>query len=180
MKRDITIKPFRTASGKIDFHMFEGNSTHPTDTLVFDKTKDGMKKSDVYDIDFTLENAADTNLAFLNDPNNKNECMWVAKGSKTAPPACPPGQMTHGEFNVTAVSDLSLTVENQDLNECKYKFVLCFVDKDDGNKVVRYDPIYDNKNGGLQSGVTSLNAGTVLLLGVAAIAVVALIYLSTQ
>lgn len=180
MKRDVTIKPFRTPNGKIDFQMFEGKSKQPTDTLAFDKTKDGMKKSDVYDVYFTIENAPDTNLIFLDDPANKDECMWVAKGSKQQPPACPSNRMSDPEFTITSISDLSLTVENKDLVECKYKFVLSFVDKDEGNKVVRFDPIYDNKNGGLQSGVTSLNAGAVILLGVAAVAVAGLIYLTSQ
>lgn len=180
MNRNVTIKPFRTATGKIDFKMFEGNSTQPTDTLEFDKNKNGMKKSEFYDIHFKLDNASDTNLIFLDDPNNKDECMWVAKGSKHAPPACPPGQMTHGEFTIKSISDLKLVVENKDLDECKYKFVLCFVDKDDGNRIVRYDPIYDNKNGGSQAGIASMSTGPVILIGVAAIAVVGLIYLSTQ
>lgn len=180
MKRDVTIKPYRTANGQIDFQMFEGNSKTPTDTLEFDKTKDKMKKSDVYDIHFSLENSADTNLVFLDDPNNRDECMWVAKGSKQQPPACPSSRVSHPEFAIKTVSDLALTVENKDNEECKYKFVLSFVDKDDGNKVVRFDPIYDNKNGGLQTTVSSMSGGPIILLGVATIAVIGLIYLSAR
>lgn len=179
MKREVTIKPYRTTTGDIDFRMYVGNSKTPTDTLEFDKGKDKIPKSQFYKVHFTLENAPDTNLVFLQDSKNKQECMWVAEGNKFQPPACPTGNSTHSEILVDDVQDYELIVENQDLTVCKYKFVLCFEDIDRNRKVVRYDPIYDNKNGGVQSSSMSLSTGPVIL-AVAAIAIVGLAYLALR
>lgn len=179
MKRAVTIKPYRTNTGDIDFRMYVGNSKTPTDTLVFNKNDDKIHKSEFYQVHFTLENAPDTNLVFLQDAKNKQECMWVAAGNKSQPPVCPNGRSTHSEIMVEEVEDYELIVENQDMIECKYKFVLCFEDLDRNRKVVRYDPIYDNKNGGTTRTSASLSAGPIVI-AVGAIALVGLLYLAMR
>lgn len=176
MKREVTIKPYRTSNGTIDFRMYDGSSKVATDTLSFDKNKNKMPKSESYMIHFALENAPDTNLVFLQDSKNKQECMWVAEGSKLQAPHCPKGSASHPEIQVDSVADLELVVENRDLTECKYKFVLNFQDLDNNRKVVRYDPIYENKNGGVPSSSMGLSTGPAAIV-VGAIAVVGLCFL---
>ncbi len=148
--RPVTIKSSKDASGKIEFEMAEGGNK--TDTLTFDKTKDKMKQSDNYDIQFKLVNTNGLKLEFLQD---SQEVMWVAKGNDVAPPACPQSQASDPEFTVTGVTADSLYVTNTDLNSCKYKFALNFIDTGNGNKAEQFDPIYDNKNGGTRNAVSS-------------------------
>ena len=143
--RAATINSYKDTHGKIYFEMVENGSK--TNTLSFDKNKDKMKKSENYDLKFTLENHNDLKLEFLQD---KVQVMWVAKGTKTAPPACPPSHVSDPEFTVTSVTASTLDVTNTDLDECQYKFVLNFIDTGNNNKAEQFDPIYDNKNGGYQ------------------------------
>ena len=121
--RPVTIKSFKDTHGKIDFEMLEGSQK--TDTLVFNKTKDNMKKDESYDIQFTLVNTDGLQLEFKQDTQ---DVMWVAKGDKTAPPGCPKNKISDPEFTVTGVTATTLDVTNTDKDECKFKFVLNFID----------------------------------------------------
>lgn len=141
--RPVTIKSFKDTHGKIDFEMLDGSLK--TDTLVFNKTKDNMKKDESYDIQFTLVNTDGLQLQFKQDAQ---DVMWVAKGDKTAPPGCPKNKISDPEFTVTGVSATTLDVTNTDKDECKFKFVLNFIDTANHNKEEQFDPIYDNQNGG--------------------------------
>ena len=78
--RAVTVTSSKDTSGKISFEMVEDGKK--TDTLVFDKTKDNMKKSEHYDIQFTLVNTDGLKLEFLQDTKH---VMWVAKGDKSSP-----------------------------------------------------------------------------------------------
>jgi hypothetical protein len=160
--RPITIRSFKDSHGKIDFEMIEGNQK--TDTLVFNKTNDNMKKDDSYDITFTLVNTDGLQLEFLQDTN---EVMWVAKGNKSSPPGCPQNHVTDPEFTVTGVTADTLDVTNTDKDVCKFKFVLNFIDTGNHNKAEQYDPIYDNQNGGSRRSFISSSA---IVGGVAAVA----------
>ncbi len=159
--RPVTIESFKDSHGKIDFKMLEG--TKKTDTLVFNKTTDNMKKDESYDIQFTLVNTNGLQLQFLQD---KQDVMWVAKGSKASPPGCPKNRVSDAEFTVTTVTATQLDVTNTDKDECKFKFVLNFIDTANNNKAVQFDPIYDNQNGGFQR-ATPLSS-SVIIGGVAA------------
>lgn len=165
--RPVTIESFKTAQGKIDFKMLEG--TKETDTLVFNKTKDKMKKDESYDIKFTLVNTDGLQLQFKQD---LQEVMWVAKGNKTSPPGCPNNRVSDPEFTVTAVTATTLDVTNTDKDECKFKFVLNFIDTASNNKAVQFDPIYDNQNGGFQRSPTVSTSAIVGGLAVAGAVVV--------
>ena len=143
--RPVTINSYKDSHGKITFDMVEDGSK--TDTLVFNKTKDNMKKSESYDVQYSLVNHDGLLLEFLQD---KDHVMWVAKGNKTSAPSCPKSHVTDPEFTVTGVSATVLNVNNTDHDECKYKFVLNFIDTGNHNKAEQFDPIYDNKNGGFQ------------------------------
>ena len=160
--RPVTIKSFKDSHGKIDFEMLEG--TQKTDTLVFNKTKDNMKKNESYDIQFTLVNTDGLQLQFKQD---MQDVMWVAKGSKTSPPGCPNNKVSDPEFTVTGVTATTLDVTNTDKDECKFKFVLNFIDTGNHNKAEQFDPIYDNQNGGFSRAFAISN--TVIIGGVAAV-----------
>lgn len=133
-------------TGGGDFEMVEnGNQTQ---TLVFDKTHDRidgkkMKKDQSYKIEFTLDENGP--YKFVDD---EDDVMWVAKGDEKAPPACPTSSCGDPEFEVLSVSDYELKIRNKDSDKCMFKFVINMVDAN-GN-TVRYDPIYDNRNGGLR------------------------------
>lgn len=150
----VTIKSFKNTQGKIDFEMLEG--TKKTDTLVFNKNNDNMHKDDSYEIQFTLVNTDGLQLQFKQD---KLDVMWVAKGTKTSPPGCPNNKVSDPEFTVTAVTASTLDVTNTDKDECKFKFVLNFIDTANHNKAVQFDPIYDNQNGGRRSVSSSVVIG---------------------
>ena len=165
--RPVTINSYKDSHGKITFDMVEDGSK--TDTLVFNKTKDNMKKSESYDVQYSLVNHDGLLLEFLQD---KDHVMWVAKGNKTSAPSCPKSHVTDPEFTVTGVSATVLDVNNTDHDECKYKFVLNFIDTGNQNKAEQFDPIYDNKNGGFQQMAIS---NTVIIGGL--VAAGALLYL---
>lgn len=165
----VTIKSFKNAQGKIDFEMLEG--TKKTDTLVFNKNNDNMKKDESYDIQFTLVNTDGLQLQFKQD---KQEVMWVAKGNKSSPPGCPNNRVSDPEFTVTAVTATTLDVTNTDMNKCKFKFVLNFIDTGNGNKAEQFDPIYDNQNGGRSATISS----SVIIGGLAAAGTVVVIVIA--
>lgn len=157
--RPVTINSYKDSNGKISFDMVEAGNK--TDTLVFNKTKDKMKKHESYDVQFTLVNNDGLELEFLQDTQH---VMWVAKGNKSSPPACPQSHVTDPEFTVTGVVKTALEVTNTDMNECKFKFVLNFIDTGNGNKAEQFDPIYDNQNGG-----RTLISANVIVGGLAAV-----------
>ena len=169
--RPITINSFKDPNGKISFDMVDdGNKT---DTLTFNKTKDGMKKSENYDVEFTLVNNDGLKLEFLQDPIH---VMWVAKGNKSSAPSCPKSHVTDPEFTVTGVTANVLDVTNTDLDECKFKFVLNFIDTGNHNKAEQFDPIYDNQNGGFHRATMSSSViiGTVAAIGLALVVFIAI------
>lgn len=141
--RAVTIEAYKDSSGKIAFEMLEKGKKGQT--LTFNKTKDNMKKGDNYDLQFKLVNKDGLKLEFLQD---MQDVMWVAKGTASAPPACPQSQSGDPEFTVTAVCADTLDVTNTDMDVCKFKFALNFIDTANSNHAERFDPIYDNQNGG--------------------------------
>jgi len=169
--RPVTINSRKDLNGTISFDMVEdGNKT---DTLVFNKTKDKMKKNENYDVQFTLVNTDGLQLEFLQDTQH---VMWVAKGNKSSPPGCPQSHVTDPEFTVTGVTANVLDVTNTDQDECKFKFVLNFIDTGNHNKAEQFDPIYDNQNGGFHSTAMSSSViiGTVAAIGLALVVFIAI------
>lgn len=162
MRRDVTITADKNSSGQFEFEMSDGGPD--TEILVFNKDKDGIPKSEFYDVVFTLKNKPGTKLAFVTD---KDKVMHVAKGSGKHLPKCNKaisGPSPNGQLEVTSVTAEELRVINKDEDECFYKFVLNFVDLNNGNAPVAFDPIWGNQNGGggtfqLASGSTSTFIG---------------------
>jgi hypothetical protein len=170
--RPVTINSYKDSHGKISFDMVEDGKK--TDTLVFDKTKDNMKKSENYDIQYTLVNNDGLLLEFKQD---MLDVMWVAKGNKSSPPGCPKNHVGDPEFTVTNVTATTLDVTNTDQDECKFKFVLNFIDTGNHNKAEQFDPIYENQNGGFSRNVTLSNSviiGGLAVVGALLVLVVAM------
>ena len=147
MNRDVVIKA-RQAGNEIEFDMIEGNLD--TEILVFNKTKDNMKKTDQYDIQFRLVNEGGANLSFVQPPG---DVIYISKGSDTHLPRCPRNANGNPNtpFTVTSVTPTTLTVHNPDDDICFYKFALRFTDANDNNAIKTFDPIFGNQNGGLTS-----------------------------
>lgn len=145
MNRNVRITVKKNSQGEFEFEMKEGGGPD-TEILVFNKTKDGIPKSEFYDVVFTLVNQG-TNLAFVTDPGS---VMFLSKGSDKHLPKCPKSQSptSDGQFSVISVTDSVLTVQNKDDYDCFYKFALNFVDRDNNNAPVAFDPIWGNQNGG--------------------------------
>jgi hypothetical protein len=143
-QRKVTVTAKRNGS-KIDFEMEEKG--HYTELLLFNKNDDGIKKTDTYDIIFDLKPDPGVNVEFVQD---KGDVMYVSKGSNSHVPKCPKNANGNPQtpFAVTSVSATQLTVNNPDNDVCFYKFALRFIDKDNGNAIVTFDPIYGNQNGG--------------------------------
>lgn len=135
----------RKNNGVFEFDMNEGNGPD-TEILVFNKTKDGIPKSEYYDVEFTLQNT-NTNLAFVTD---RARVMNLSKGSDKHLPKCPRTQSPggDGQFSVTNVTATTLNVENKDDHDCFYRFAINFEDRDNSNAPVQFDPIWGNQNGG--------------------------------
>lgn len=159
MNRTVKIYASRNANGEIEFEMKEGGGGGPdTEILVFNKNKDGIPKSEYYEVEFELRNQNSTpqnpgtNLEFVTPPNPV-PVMFLSKGSDKHLPKCPKGPSANndGQITVAGVTPTTLTVQNKDDFDCFYKFVLNFVDKDNGNQIVAFDPIWGNQNGGRTS-----------------------------
>lgn len=103
-----------------------------------------MKETDDFKIYFSLDENGDFKFVDIED-----DVMWINKGSQNNVPPCPTVQ-THQkpEFKVDGVDDYVLEVTNKDTSKCYYKFVINLVDKNTG-QTVPYDPIWDNRNGGV-------------------------------
>lgn len=131
-------------NGKIEFHMKEKNQY--TEILVFNKTKDGLNKNDHYLVNFKLDDQTQPKAGLKFDQSNP---IYISKGSDKHLPKCPMNGSVGGpnEFRVIGTpTNTELTIENDDMNDCFYKFVLNFQDSS-GNRHV-FDPIFGNQNGG--------------------------------
>lgn len=141
--RRITIKPRRdpTDYSGFKFDMLENGQPVPNDTLQVSKTK-AHKQTDYHTFIFTVENADDTDLKFIDNPF---DVMWVTPGNN-----CPKHRTHDMDFNIGAIDSEHLTVHNANSRQCSLKFVLNFVGtKADGSRgIIAYDPIWTNNNGG--------------------------------
>ena len=160
----ITVKPKMGNPGEYEFSMDEGNGK--TNQLTFDKTKDGMKKDEDYEIKFKLKNEDGADLKFSRD---LNKVLW-AEPTTVADPPCPTSQQMQGIFYVKSASDIKddeLTVTNTDPAVQRFSFGFNFlpageVDGPTANYKL-YDPIGDNLDGGL---TTKPPGGTSAMLAV--------------
>jgi len=150
----------------------KGGVIGPKDRIVFDKTDDGIKKVDHYDLIFELDNPNKTRLRFV---ENLDDVLWVHSDLDNCPSsACSlPGVIWADE-----VTDYrrTLKVTNMDMIKQEFRFRINLVDKDIENPTpadyVMLDPIGDNQDRGSLGTRDSLSViatvGVGLLAGLAA------------
>ena len=141
-KVTVVAKP-GTGVDPIDFSM--DSTLKKEERLLFNKTKDNMKTSDYYLIEFGLDDRTGLGLQF--DPNPM-DAFWVAMGDDTTPPPCPHAASYSPQ--IYAICDdpngRSLTIRNDDDTIQYFAFSLGFIDQ--RAHPYRYDPIGQNQNGG--------------------------------
>ncbi len=171
---EITVEPKLGNPGEYEFSMDDGNGK--TDKLTFDKTKDGMKKDEDYEIRFKLKNKDGADLKFSKD---LSKVLW-AEPTTVADPPCPTSQQMQGIFYVKSQSDIKddeLTVTNTDPTVQRFIFAFNFlpsneVDGPTANYKL-YDPIGDNLNGGKSTKPPSGGTSSFLTVGGAALGALA-------
>lgn len=167
---DIFVEPNSSAPSGYQFSMEDGGVG--TNTLVFDKNTENMRKSEDFKIEFKLHNRKGADLCFS---KVKEKVMWaMATDGPTG--ECPPEGSSFPGFYVDPTSfmrDDVLTVINTDKTQQYFSFCLNFVPRgtkeDSDTKYILYDPIGDNRNGG--TGFSA--AATTAVVAVAVVAAVA-------
>ena len=139
--------------------------------LVFNNERIG----DEFLITFDLDDKTGLNLVC---PDNLDDAMWVSAGVEKGDPQCPKLTACHNEvFQAVGVSPngnpTKLTVRNKNNKVENIAFSLRYLPKnkdqnDPGNFVI-FDPISQNKNGGVPFQDSSVNY-LALLLGAGAVA----------
>jgi hypothetical protein len=148
MKIDIYAKPDTTKPSGYDVWMEE--NSRKTDRLVFDKTKDNMKKTENYDVRFKLHNKDNANLRFAT-PTDK--ALWAKPVEDLSEPCPDQACFMNGVFYLDSVDRDELSVINTDPAAQLFKFAINLVPEgtveDENTTYVWFDPIGENRNGGL-------------------------------
>lgn len=162
-----------TVNGKVEFTM-SGNGVGG-EQIVFNKNDTpNMKKHDRYLVTFTLIDKTNLQLRYVQWPTNKPEdgAMWAKVVTDPSDPSCPAPNSHLQQFKATNVTNTVLTVKNKDDDIEYFKFALNFIPKngDDSkpNEYVQYDPIGDNRNGGLENKVSPVVAAAIVVVVAAA------------
>jgi hypothetical protein len=172
---DIYVEPNPKQLGEYLFSMEEGGVA--SSTLQFDKTKDKMKKSDDYKIEFKLHNRKGADLVFS---QLADKVMWaMATSGPTG--ACPPKDSCFPGFYVDPTNfpqQEVLDVINTDKTKQFFSFCLNFVPRgtkeDKNTKYICYDPIGDNMDGGSLGYAVFPESisGTAVVLALVAVAII--------
>jgi hypothetical protein len=114
--------------------------------LQFDKKKDKLKKTDSYRVEFRLKDPDNIGLEFA-DPIEA--AMWVSEGVKDSDPPCPIAASHNSAFSAVERKSNKLVVHNPDTTEENLAFTLRFVTTGPNPRQIPFDPIIENKNGGI-------------------------------
>jgi hypothetical protein len=114
--------------------------------LKFDKKKDNLRKTDCYQVEFRLKDPDRIGLKFA-DP--MEAAMWVSEGAKDSDPPCPTAPMHNSAFTAVERKNNKLVVHNQDDIEENLAFTLRFLTTGSNPTEILFDPIIENKNGGI-------------------------------
>src|SRR5688572_16914327 len=124
---DINVKPNPDPTGKDPYIFSLDEGKGATEELVFDKTKDGMKKTENYSIKFKLKNQDGAALRFSKDIK---KVLW-AKPVSLVTDACPNSDCyMDGIFYVdpdSTIKDHEVTVINTDPTVQLFKFAFNFL-----------------------------------------------------
>jgi hypothetical protein len=143
----------------------DGNVLPADQLLIFNKTKDGIRKVDHYRIRFEIENFSNSPLRFVPDASN---VMWAQTGNGKS--ACPtsPCEMP-GVFWVDRCDQQGkwIDVINMDLIREEFWFTLNLVPKSDptSTNYVPVDPGGGNENNGSAGSGSSFDAFAAMTLG---------------
>lgn len=175
-KITVVAEPNPHSANGYDFRLEDQNGKQ-IDTLVFRKDDEpGMKRSDCHEVKFKLEQDQGMTLEFAQTPA---DALWVAWGTETEFPKCPNTQPSAPDaiFYAEKSGANTLTAINKNPKKMKFRFALNFVDPHSATptKLITYDPDGGNENGGEDDRFGFIAANNIAL-GVAAIAVVALLY----
>ena len=135
-----------------------------------------MKKREHYIVTFTLIDNTGLELRYVQWPAKSPEdgAMWVKVVTDPNDPTCPAPNSHLHQFKAISVTNSVLTVRNKDMNEEYLKFALNFIKKDgnDNNpaEYIQYDPIGDNKNGGIAKNNTPAVVAVVAAVVIIAVA----------
>lgn len=143
-KRKIDVVAKKKTGGGYSFEMFEkvgGNPIKRTE-LIFDKAADDVYKLGWYKVEFKLV-AEDSDLKFHED---EAEVFWIGVAGKDG---CPAPYCQHHPITATRQGDSKIVVRNPDRQHETLAFALGFQDGDDPAPI-RYDPVWGNKNGGVE------------------------------
>jgi hypothetical protein len=168
---DITVTAASNETGGATFSMSGPNVNG--DQIEFNKDKiNGMKKKEHFIVLFTLVDNSGLNLRYVKPKENS---MWARVVQNVIGNLCPPQGQTPHQFRATGVTDNTLTVRNKDDDRELIMFALNFIphggNDSDPSQYVQYDPIGDNRNGGLASySVTLVVAIIVVVALVGAVA----------
>ena len=160
--------------GKVKFSM-SGNGVGGEQIQFNKDNTPNMKKNEHYIVTFTLIDNTGLELRYVQWPNNSPEdgAMWVKVVTDPSDPTCPAPNSHLQQFKAKDVKDTVLTVKNKDDDIEYLKFALNFIPKNgnDSNpaQYVQYDPIGDNRNGGIvKSNVAVVIAVVVIVVAAAA------------
>lgn len=132
----------------VDFEL-QSNLIDPKNgELTFNKSNDGMGKSDYYLLTFQLDDKTTKNLRF--EPNPM-KALWVSMGDAMNPPPCPTSASYCEDIFAVLVDQndgKSMVVRNNDAKVQYFTFSLGFIGDPDDSEY-RFDPGGQNQNGGV-------------------------------
>lgn len=122
--------------------------------LLFDKKADKLKTADHYQVEFELKDRTQFKLSFPDDPA---AAIWVSAGRQDCAPECPTEQCRNEEVYGVEVCDSGkkLAVRNNNSKKEWVAFTLRFIKgsgpTDESPSYLLFDPIIQNKNGGIDA-----------------------------
>ena len=167
----------------VDFHMERPNGDK-LETVVFDKKDDpGMGKGDEHEVSFTLIQETGMTLEFA---HSLTDVLWVEWGTATKEPPCPetePENCPDPIFYAERSTPRRMTAVNTNPSQQFFSFTINFTDRTatGPKKLIPFDPIGENKNGGIgldPSGFTASTSTLTILAGVAVVLAIGYILLS--
>lgn len=183
--RNVTIKAYTDHSEEhgVRFEMYDDlyDANTPTMKLKFSKNDEGMYTDDWHRVTFRLANQDTLHLKFASE---KRDALWVAESDDpTKAPPCPKRRPTKTNTAMKAhqVKDYELIAHNSNHEHREFTFALNFVAAADvhGSNLIPFDPGGTNTNGGTDPLTDSISS-TVIIGAVAAVAVLAVAYLTLR
>jgi hypothetical protein len=146
----------KKVNGAIEFSantsLPHGKTTNGVDIFTFDKSGNGMLKTDVYLVQFNLDDKTTHNLRF---PQVPSDALWACRAADQLNPqnSCPttkPSNPSNQLKGLTVLNDHCLLAVNNDSIVEEVSFALNFLGDNLPGGTVQWDPIGSNQDGGNQ------------------------------